>query len=343
MELPSPPAISAIVRRYSSLVARLQGDLGERPMVLPNNEFFPDAFAGDQVSLQRLVGRMQGYAGIEDVPLEVKLVNADNPPISSASCSSGACMLPSSGPSDLERLIDHGDHWTLQIPEPEIRHSVVMTTNVARSLSFMFLVETRGEDEVIDPPLDVTADLAAVALGFGALLLQGSYIYAKSCGGPSIASVTKLSCGELSVAFSLFLARGDHALKKALSELDVTQRALLKEASGLILYNRVLVKALKNDPHVLASGHFDLHEPRPWISRVFSRRTSSNPPPPPSPEDIRDSADLEEFEDMLIDMPPASSAARPSQPPAARDDELKALVEQELKAAPPSNPHRAAE
>ena len=40
------------------LVARLEDELGERPMVLPNGTFFPDRFVGDLASVQQLVARL---------------------------------------------------------------------------------------------------------------------------------------------------------------------------------------------------------------------------------------------------------------------------------------------
>jgi hypothetical protein len=212
MELPPPEVIGAIVQRYARLVSRFGDELGERPLVLPNNDFFPDEFRSNERALKRLVKRMQRHADLVDVPIETRLLEEGS---GCADCGPGGC---SPGPScscqqdghqhePPPRLVDQGDGWVIQIPEAETKHSVVLTTNVARSLGYVFLMETRAEGEAIDPPIDVTADLAAVALGFGVLLLEGSYIYQKSCGGPSVGRATKLGTAELSVATALFVAQ----------------------------------------------------------------------------------------------------------------------------------------
>src|SRR5690606_6277263 len=143
--------------------------------------------------------------------------------------------------SGIARLVDTGEGWVLQVPSPELRHPVALTTNLARSLSYIYLVETKRDGETIEPPVDVTADLAAVGLGFGALMLQGSYIYAKSCGGPQIASVTKISTIELAIATALFSELGGHNLKNALRLLEATQQAALSEAGRLIRANKKLL------------------------------------------------------------------------------------------------------
>ncbi len=331
MQLPPEQVIRAVIQRYARLITRLEAELGTRPMVLPTQEFFPDKFQRDEGSLNRLVARMQAHAGIEDIPLSARIV-AGGPEPSAGGCSSGACA-PTTAAGTVERLIDTGDTWILQMPEAELRHPVVLTTNLARSLAFVFLVETRNEDENIEPPMDVTADLTAVALGFGALLMQGSYIYAKSCGGPSIAKVTEMSCSELAVAFSLFIARGKHSVRRALRELDATQQALLGEASDQIDSNRSLVELLQHHPDRLCTGEFDLSPPKSLLQRVFTRKKSRPSSPPPSLEAFEQSADLEELEALLIDMPPASRARRPSRPPNPERAKLRQLVDDAFESA----------
>ena len=293
-------------------------------MVRPNGEFFPDVFLPDAPSLGRLVKTLQGLAGLEDIPIRTQIGAGVTGQTSS--CASGACSVPMSSFDGTERLFDDGDSWVLQVPEAELRHPVVLTTNLARSLAYVFLVETREPEEVIEPPLDVTADLAAVALGLGTLMLQGSYIYAKSCSGPSVGRVTSLSVGELAVAFALFVAIGEHKPRHARAELSATQQVLFDEAARLVEANRPLVHALRTRPEDIARGAFVFDTPQSWFGRVLGRRRSSPPPPPPD-----SGPDLEELEALLIDMPPASSAGRQSRPPPSSEEHaLRALVEQEL-------------
>ncbi|HEY6723644.1 MAG TPA: hypothetical protein VI197_06405 [Polyangiaceae bacterium] len=338
MELPSGQVVRAVIQRYSRLISRLEEELGERPMVLPNGNFFPDRFRGDQKSVQKLVARMQEHAGIGDIPIRVSVVSQEDASAGDAgvsSCGSGGCAVPTIAAHGLQRLVDEGDGWRLQLLEAELRHPVVLSTNIARSLAYVFLVETKEEHEVIEPPVDITADMTAVALGLGSLLLQGSYIYAKSCGGPSVARVTKMSCPELAIAFAAFVVRGDHSVREALKELDVTQRELLGEAHLLFESNRHVITQLRTAPAKLAQGDFELSEAKPWLSRMFGRRKEL---PDRDPlEALSAGAELEELENMLTEMPPSSAARRPSRSlRSAPDEDLKQLVAEAFGSAVPA-------
>jgi hypothetical protein len=300
----------------------LGDELGEPPMVLPDGNFFPDRFALDLPSVEKLVRRMQQHAGMADIPIRVSVLDDHQPPQGS-SCASGACSIPAVATNGTPRLVDEGESWRLQLLEAELRHPVVLTTNVARSLGYVFLIETKDEHEVLQPPVDITADMTAVALGLGALMLQGSYIYTKSCGGPSVGKVTKMTCPELAVAFAAFISRGGHPVRKALKELDTTQRTLLEEAYALLDSNRAIVQALRNDPSRLVDGDFELVETKPWLTRLFGKKKASH-----ALDDMLDEgADLEDLENMLIEMPPSSRATRSSHPPADPErEELRDLV-----------------
>jgi len=330
MQLPPPEVIGAIVQRYARLVLRFGDELGERPLVLPNNEFFPDEFRSNERALKRLVKRMQRHADMTDIPVETRLVEEGGGSGEPGGCSSGpSCSCGEDGhPNEpLERLVDQGDGWVIQIPEAETKHAVVLTTNVARSLGYVFLMETRAEGETIDPPIDVTADLAAVGLGFGVLLLEGSYIYQKSCRGPSIGRVTKLGTGELSIATALFVARGGHSARAARKELGATQRSLFSEAEAWADTNRELVELLRHQPSELARGDFQMTEPEPWLMRLIGRRKRARVKLE-DPSEAWLGASLDELESMLSAMP--VPAPRKPSPPDPKREELKALVDEAL-------------
>jgi hypothetical protein len=329
MQLPPPQVTRAVVQRYARIIERYDAELGTRPMVLPNGSYFPDRFERNEASLQKLVARMQAHAGMGDIPITPLVVPRGAEQAALSSCSSGACGVPSTAGSGVPRLVEQEGSWTLQIPEAELAHPIALTTNIARSLAFVFLVETQEDGEILEPPVDVTADLVAVALGFGVLMLQGSYIYAKSCGGPSIASVTKVSIGELAIAHALFAARGGHSIRTAMRELETTQRAVLDDAHALVQSNRTLVARLESDAHGIATGKFELEESKSWLSRLMGK------PKPKTVDidaakDIDASMSLEDLEAILIDMPPASSAGRVRPPKDPSHDELKALVSEAL-------------
>jgi hypothetical protein len=333
MQLPSVQVTRAIIQRFARLRARLGAELGERPLVLPNADFFPDVYRQDADSAANLTERMLEHAGMLDIPVRTRVVRLGASEPSASSCSSGACGVPPASGQGLHRVADEGESWLLQIPEPELKHPVALTTNLARSLAFIFLVETKKDDEVLEPPVDVTADFTAVALGFGPLMLQGSYIYAKSCGGPQIASVTKVSVSELAVAVALFAALGQHRLGTALKQLDVTQRSLLSEADHLLRANKKLIGQLRADPEWVARGTFSLEAPGGMLSNLLRGLLDKK-------QDLQDPAltdlDIDEVEALMIDMPPSSSVVgRPSRPPTPDPtrDELKNLVTESLRGA----------
>ncbi len=331
MQLPPLQVTRAVIQRYARIVERYDAELGVRPVVLPTAAFFPDRFEQDQASVDRLLRRMQEHAGMSDIPMSITLVPRGAERAAASSCSSGACSVPSTAGSGVPRLVDEDGHWRLQIPEAELGHSVALTTNLARSLAFVFLVETQEDGEILEPPVDVTADLVAVALGFGALMLQGSHIYAKSCSGPSIASVTKVSVGELAIAFALFTSRGNHSMRAAMRPLEATQRALLNEAHALVQSNRQLLARLDKDPGSIAHGKFELGESRGWLSRLFTRRPA---PAQAGLHEVDAHMSLEDLEAILIDMPPASRAGRTRTPVSDPSrDELKALVTEALQSS----------
>jgi len=229
IELPHRDALSEIVERYARLLSNVEDGVGQRPLVLPTGEFFPDRFTNDEASARRLVSRMAAHAGLEDVPLTTRVVDEDEPEAPHEGCSSG-CAVPAANAAGTPRLVDHGDGFTLNVPSPELGHPVVLTTMVARALGHVLLIEALPDGAAIEGPADLTADYAAVALGFGPLLLEGAYIYSKGCGGPRGAQVTRAALPELAVLTALFIEMGEHSARRAAKELGVTQEAALGNA-----------------------------------------------------------------------------------------------------------------
>lgn len=308
MDLPPPQVIRAVVQRYARLLERYSGDIGDRPFVLPTGEYFPDRYKGDETSVEVLTTRMQSHAGMADIPITCRVVSPDGETQNLGNCSSGACSVPQTG-SGLARLVDEGESWTLQIPAPELKHPVALTTNLARSLAFIFLVETQKDGETFEPPVEVTADFIAVALGFGALMLQGSYIYTKSCGGPQIARVTSMGVSELAIAVALFAELGGHKASGVAGALGITQREAFKEALRLVRGNKELLQRLSRDPSRVAREDLHLLSPNAVLSGVLRkfRRASERPS---SPFDFDEELNLEDVESLLMEMPPSSRAGR---------------------------------
>lgn len=270
MELPDDRTLRDLVQRYASLVERFGTDLGKRPMVLPTGRFFPDTFTGDLPSVGRLLRRMQQHAGMSDIPIEVGVLHPDAP-AAQASGGCGSCAAPNvAAEVAAARLVDLGDSWRINIDPGEVRNPVVLTAALARALGHVFLLEESSAERPIEEPLEMTVELTAVALGLGTLLLSGSYLYQKSCGGPNVACLTALGVGELSVAFALFAKHTGQSMRAARSELDATQQDQLSEAETWLLSNPQVTRLLASDPLRLVLGDFELSAPKSWVARVFS-------------------------------------------------------------------------
>jgi hypothetical protein len=283
MELPDLASRAELVRRYARLLETFGSEIGERPLVRHNGDFFPDVFEKDERSVGRLVRRLQAHAGLTDIPLQVRLLSladseqeggaggCDTGP-AAGSCGTGACgpAKVGAGPN-APRLEEREEGWVLNVFDAELHHPVALTCTLARALARLFLHETQSEKAVVEAPLEVSVDLTCVALGLGTLALEGSYVYAKSCGGPSVTQLTTLSVGELAVACSLFIAVGGHSGRRALAELGTTQRSLLAEANEWAASNGRLIQQLASDPGQLASSAPKLGDTKPWLLRLFDR------------------------------------------------------------------------
>lgn len=272
MELPDDRTLRELVSRYASIIERFGPDIGQRPMVLPTGKFFPDAFSGDFPSVQRLLRRMQQHAGMSDIPIQLGVVDPDAS--EGEACGTGACgscAAPNVSPEiAAARLVDLGDGWRINIAPTEARSPVALTAALARALGHVFLLEETNPQRPIEEPLEVTVELTTVALGLGTLLLSGSYLYQKSCGGPNVACLTALGIGELSVAFALFTKHAGHSMSLARRELDATQKEQLSEAETWMLSNPRVSQLLVTDPLRLVLGDFELSAPKSWMARIFS-------------------------------------------------------------------------
>jgi hypothetical protein len=270
----SDEAIRTLAERYAEVVDALAIPAGDPLLVLPNGEFFPDKFTGDAQSVERLAARIQGYAGLEDLAVDARLSGEaalDAAGCGTGGCGSGACATPATGASTGEpRLERIGTGYVVRVPAAELGHPIVLTARLATAFGAIALLERHPEGATLiaDP---AEPELAAVALGFGVLLLEASYLYKKSCGGPSVSSATALGCDELAVLFALSAAREKHPLREALGELAATQRAAVKDAALVVDECPGLVKLLREEPGRAAQGQFKLRDGRSLWSRMFGR------------------------------------------------------------------------
>lgn len=220
--------------------------------------------------------------------------------------------------------MDLGDEWLIQVPAAELRSDIVLTTNLAKVLGLVFLLENLPKGAQLEQPAEVSIEIASVALGFGALLLEGSYLYSKSCGGPKVGRATTLDCGSIALLTAFFVARGKlktHGLRRHLS---TTQAAAFSEAQVLVGANRSLVEKLANAPAQLASGDFAIRTEVSFWDRVFGSKRKPN-------VDLSTASDLniDELEAMVA-AHAAPTRKRETRPSDAKHDDLRALVDDAL-------------
>lgn len=220
-------------------------------------------------------------------------------------------------------MLHEQDGWLLRIEAAEAAHPVGLTTLVARSLGLVLLEETRLDGTPLPVPLDIHQELAGVMMGFGVLLLEGSHVYSKGCGGPQVARLTALSTSELALVTALFAADHNANLKPALRLISATQRAELEEANALLRGNPRLLDWTRAATELDADPTLALAPPkRPLFGGLFERRR---------PEPSSDLDDLERaLERGFGDVKRLPSAADGSKKSPV-DDELKALVAEALR------------
>jgi hypothetical protein len=342
MDLPANDACRELVRRYARLLDTFAAELGERPMVLPNSDFFPDAFRADEASVHRLVRRLCKHAGMSDIPIGVRLV-ATGEGAAAGGCGTGACSPTvsasgacapgtSGGELPVARVAEAAEGWQLSVYDVELAHPSLLTTRLVRALAGVFLAETSSSQAAVEPPLGVSIDLTAVTLGFGALMLEGSHVYQKGCGGPSVAQLTTLSVSELAIAFALFIERGDHKARAALRELSATQQALVSKACAWARSNRAPLALLRTAPARLIDSPLEFSEARPWLARLIEGRSS--PAAAPAPGLGLEAALAAATLDEALAHAPEHLPAPPPRP--ARVDprraELQSLVDEALRA-----------
>jgi hypothetical protein len=338
MDLPASDACSELVRRYARLLANFAPELGERPMVLPNADFFPDPFRADEASVLRLVRRLSKHAGMSDIPIGVQLITTGEGGAAGGACGTGSCGTSSCGSANaaepelpVARVSEQEGGWRLSVFDVELAHPSLLTTRLVRALAGVFLAETSHAEAPVEPPLTVSLDLTAVALGFGALMLEGSHVYQKSCGGPSVTQLTTLSVGELAIAFALFIERGDHKTRTALRGLGATQQELLSKACAWARSNRTQLGLLRSAPAALLDAHFDFQPARPWLARLIGARSNPDAIVAPGLEAALAAASLDAALANAPEMLPTPTAPRPVRVDPRRA-ELRLLVDEALRA-----------
>ncbi|MEO6419108.1 MAG: hypothetical protein ABIP39_06860, partial [Polyangiaceae bacterium] len=277
MENLSEDAIRAIVSQYARLRAAYGEDIGAPELLQPSGEHFPDPFTPDGESVARLLTRMIGYAPIaDDLRVAIRFLEPSDEAAGGKSCGSGGCGTGGAGGGPRDNVIELDDGYIVEVATTDVGHGVLLTTNLARSIGALVLMEA-GEE--VDPrELGALSELAAVATGFGVILLGGAHVYGKSCGGVRVHQATALGLEEVAVALALFVREHDHKASRARAHLETTQKEAFDEALVWLDSNPEIIASLRTAPQLLADGIFTVEPTKGPIGRFFAKRKLETPP-----------------------------------------------------------------
>jgi hypothetical protein len=329
----SEAEVTRVARSYAGVVHDLGLACGDALLVLPNGEFFPDTFTGDQGSVELMLARLLGYTALDDVTVSVQLVGEvdSEAGCGTGGCGTGACATPSAVAVSGTRLVSRDDDWLIEVPVERVADPFALGADLARALGAVALLDRHPAGAALTARAD-QVELASVALGLGALLFQASYQYSKGCGGPHVRKNTALDVRSLAICFALFLAREGFKPKQARAELGVTQRAALGQAWDLVSASKSLVEGLQRRPERVAAGRFRMDDSGSWLSRIFSRSARPADRQSEALEALERGASADEVAALLggVSAAGANGAARPKR---AKDPELDSLVREALEEA----------
>ncbi len=252
-----------------------------RGLVLPNNQFFPDAFDGSPRAVERLFGRMLGHAGLADVGFSLNVISADG---EVSSCKSGGCSSPPPKALARRRVVPQDDGYAVAVSAGEVGHATALTCGLARAASSVFLAEAELDAEIDPPERDAYVEVAGALLGFGVLLANGSHIVSKGCSGVNIHSVTTLPAAELVVLVALFCGLHGVPARAAAGELDPEPRRLFDEAASWAAANAGVIGLVKSDRLAIDADSYRLAPARGWLSRLLGFGRAKGPSVPTDDE-----------------------------------------------------------
>lgn len=274
MDLPAEPQLRWILTQTANLL-----ELGAEPvrgLILPTGEFFPDRFDGTPRSVGALMARVQDHAGLSDLKVDLTLVTPEGE-AQTVSCSSGACGGAGKIDTNLDRVARNADgSYTVSIGTGEVRSPVVLTTTMVRAVAYMFMNEADAFKGTIDAEREPLTDLAAVLLGFGVLMANGSYIYMKGCSGVSVHAATRMPVDEITLALGVFCRLHDVPERAAMKHLEVTPAEHFDEGYAWASSNQAVVKLLRKNPGAVRAGEYALQPSRSWLARVLGVGTKKH-------------------------------------------------------------------
>src|SRR5262249_10629285 len=187
-------------------------------------------------------------------------------------CGGGAC-----GTGDLKAIargtaIETEDGYAALVHVQDVGDPTVLTTVLARAVGRIVMFEA---DEEVDPRDEsALSELTAIASGFGLLLLNGSCVYKKGCGGMKRHQATFLEIEEIALGLALFLPATGKKPALVRPHLEITQRETFDAALAWVDTQPALVRALVERPETLEDGVFAFEEKKGFLARLFTRKSN---------------------------------------------------------------------
>jgi hypothetical protein len=272
MEGPNEDALRWLVSRYAHLLAEHGDAIGRPALVLPNGDFFPDEFTLDPPGVLRFAKRVLSYAPVAD-DLELGLGFLEpNESSHAGGCGSGACDTGGGKAAGAVggEAIETDTGYGVTIGVRDTGNPVLLGTAVARAVGAIVLSE--ADEETTGDEHAAMSEVAASAIGLGALLLSGAYVYGKSCGGVNVRQATHLSVEEHATLLALFCRVNDHKPSAARAHLETTQTEAFDEALRWVDSNHAIVDALRTHPATLADGVFEIERTKGIFGRLFAKK-----------------------------------------------------------------------
>lgn len=256
------------MKAFAHLRAAHGAAIGAPALVQPTAEYFPDEFRPDGPSVARLLRRMMEYAPLSsELGVELSVVVPE--PDHAGGCGSAACGTVPGGGAGAVDVIELENGYRVVVAATDVGNPDVLSASLARSVGALVLHEA-GERVAA-----VTSEIAAVVCGFGVLLLNGSCVWAKSCGGLRMAQATVLPVEETAVALALFVALHGPKVSHARRHLGATQREAFDVAQDWVESNPLLITSLREHPERVAktgASSLDLEPVRGPIGQWLHKR-----------------------------------------------------------------------
>ena len=299
-ELPPPSALSWMVREYAHLRAEHGGVIGDPELVLPDDRYFPDPVTASAEGVATLLRRTMSYAPLaEDLAVTFDFVVPGEDAAGGSSCSSGGCGGGAGGGGALARVGESAGGYVVALSTVDAGDPARLMTSLARVTGGLVLHE--GGDEDADDPARL--ELAAISIGLGVLVVSGSYVYAKGCGGARVHQGTQLSVTEAAAVLALFCRV--HKVKPSLARahLALTQREAFDRALAFWESNERIIATLRTAPELLVGGAFELESTRGPVARLLGwlgrgrsdAGDESELQPAPGPARVRTEAEERRF------------------------------------------------